>query len=777
TNIDRSFSHTQYLGYNGSDVASSVVASEDNDSSTSSWSVDHDMLGHSTRVQNARSAGFTYEQPADESGNVTSRKTPERRGTTSYGYDARGLTTEEVLPNAGSPNRYEFDASGAIKRYVDPQTEETRVTNDGLGRPVLRTYPDNSTEEIHYDGDQVSAIRDRQGRWLHFDYNLQGQLQFIRNDSSVLDTLEYDTAGRLTGWKSEDSKIEYDDFDAEDRPQTTRQIRYRADGSELDRYTQRHTWNGAGQRTTWTMPTSAAMGTAAWTTTVFEDHDAAGNVTALGRSAAGAAVTLMTADFRSAGRPKIRTITLGAGPRQLVRRYAYDDSETGVGRLTEMTVFSGASLIAGSRITFEGLLRQSEQLLGLAGEQRSTGWQYDDRGRIAGMLPATSGESAPGPGVASTVTPVMTDADFQIALTRTGGAIPSATFTPLPGHKIGTVTSGTQTESILYQKADGSDGGSQRTEDARFRYEFDERGRLRSVTEKPNGDSVLTRVLYSYDAMDRMVGRRVETSAQGGDWILSTTPSSLPPSITFVWDPVSDQLIAMFDAESGRPLRQFIHGGLAYDDPIEIFDGTKRYYPILDEAGTGSLQAVVDESGALVNRTIVADPYGEDAEALNGPAVDKITISGSGSTTTVSMHVTEPVDPSTIAGAVLTPVATPSLADANTIQWTLTSLPQQGNLSIQTTSLRSTTFGPGVPVLFPGFTISVSAIPRDGTAITPYDIGSLTQLGTRAQTELGAALVMSPFKAHPFTDPFTGLDYVRARWLDKRTGTFLSPDP
>ncbi len=36
---------------------------------------------------------------------------------------------------------------------------------------------------------------------------------------------------------------------------------------------------------------------------------------------------------------------------------------------------------------------------------------------------------------------------------------------------------------------------------------------------------------------------------------------------------------------------------------------------------------------------------------------------------------------------------------------------------------------------------------------------------------------MSPFKAHPFTDPFTGLDYVRARWLDRRTGTFLTPDP
>src|SRR5581483_98711 len=169
--------------------------------------------------------------------------------------------------------------------------------------------------------------------------------------------------------------------------------------------------------------------------------------------------------------------------------------------------------------------------------------------------------------------------------------------------------------------------------------------------------------------------------------------------------------------------------------------------------------------------------YGEDAETLNGPAVDKITINGSASETKVMMHVTEPLDPSTLSGVRLTPSAPAAvLSDPQTIAWTLTSLPAQGNVSIEITSLRSTTFGASVPVLFSGFTISVSAIPRDGT-ITPFDLTSLAQIGMRGQTDLSATLVMSPFKAHPFTDPLTGLDYVRARWLDKRSGTFLSPDP
>ncbi|HXG57928.1 MAG TPA: hypothetical protein VNL91_02805 [Thermoanaerobaculia bacterium] len=55
----------------------------------------------------------------------------------------------------------------------------------------------------------------------------------------------------------------------------------------------------------------------------------------------------------------------GAGPNELLRQYDYDD-ETGLGRLTEMKVFSGGQLIAGSRVTWNGLLRASEQHLALS---------------------------------------------------------------------------------------------------------------------------------------------------------------------------------------------------------------------------------------------------------------------------------------------------------------------------------------------------------------------------------------------------------------------------
>ncbi len=43
----------------------------------------------------------------------------------------------------------------------------------------------------------------------------------------------------------------------------------------------------------------------------------------------------------------------------------------------------------------------------------------------------------------------------------------------------------------------------------------------------------------------------------------------------------------------------------------------------------------------------------------------------------------------------------------------------------------------------------------------------------RAARMLGIA----PFKAAPFQDPATGLIYMRERWYDPRTGTFMTPDP
>ena len=37
--------------------------------------------------------------------------------------------------------------------------------------------------------------------------------------------------------------------------------------------------------------------------------------------------------------------------------------------------------------------------------------------------------------------------------------------------------------------------------------------------------------------------------------------------------------------------------------------------------------------------------------------------------------------------------------------------------------------------------------------------------------------LMTGYKAAPFIEPATGLVYLRTRWYDPATGTFLTPDP
>jgi|GEM_PF-5745563 len=57
---------------------------------------------------------------------------------------------------------------------------------------------------------------------------------------------------------------------------------------------------------------------------------------------------------------------------------------------------------------------------------------------------------------------------------------------------------------------------------------------------------------------------------------------------------------------------------------------------------------------------------------------------------------------------------------------------------------------------------------------SPSRVKNISTLTGEAAMKL---LTISSFKAAPFAEPMTGLVYMRERWYDPRTGTFLSPDP
>src|SRR5206468_10022829 len=91
-------------------------------------------------------------------------------------------------------------------------------------------------------------------------------------------------------------------------------------------------------------------------------------------------------------------------------------------------------------------------------------------------------------------------------------------------------------------------------------------------------------------------------------------PDGTPADTTFVWDPFTDRLVAIFQngkstAAAGATtgvgsldglVRQFVHGQRGVDDLLEVDvddAGTvKRYVTETDEAGTGSLQTIINGS-------------------------------------------------------------------------------------------------------------------------------------------------------------------------------------
>jgi len=866
TELSQTFDQIRVTTHTGP-IPQTVTASEASGNSYK-VSMDHDTAGE---VKRSSVGPLVWTQEFDELGNVTEASVPGKPGST-YEVDARGAIKRETLPD-GSTNQFAYHPSGAQTVYTDPSTEPTATESDFIGRPMKRTFADGTSERIEWEGARVKSVTDRQNRKQTFVYDSRGQLREIRDGANtLLDELTYDNAGRLASWKNIDSETGWTDFDLEGNPRKTVQTRFK-DGSGLtsspvvlDEYVQEHRWSEHGERTHWSMPAYAGLliGTG-WTKWVREERDAVGNLTLIGKlpdpSAASAAM-LMTGTYRNAGRPDVRTVSPPGGP-PIVRRYGYD-SETSL--MNRLSVEAGGIVIGGSEVEYgrNTLDKESAKLLGVSAGRRTTQWRYDDRRRLTasifGSVDPNADPNAASPGSAKEN---LTAADFRSSQQRQSqlGAVaasalssrgidtskvnpPTMTIDERPGggHKIERVAKGPKIYPFSY-------GGAEVVDDGRFTYEFDAKGRLLRATEKTTSVP-RRRVVYSYNGTGRLIGRRAESATVADpsptQWQLESRAAilnadGLPAETTFVWDPISDNLITIARAGAatsdphGGLLKQIIHGGMSYDDPIETTTvdplspvTLEHLYPIYDEAGAGSLQAVLNRKSEVVARNLPNDPFGGEDLDLAGAAIDRIAFKGkktSGgaiesvevtirSTEALALEsVTQGVRLAAIGGTgalLRVSAAVPSLADAYTVRWTLTGAEwatvteNAVAVSISVTSrLRASAWAAGLPVLpapewatatkpvfssteFPievresmsSLSSFLARIPTGGEETsTLYEIENLALLGAYGASTAMDDLVSARMHAHPFTEPMTGLNYVRARWYQPLSGSWLSPDP
>jgi RHS repeat-associated protein len=891
--------------YGATMLAKRIEQHEPKAAPASTYQIDRefDTMGNAKLV---RIAALQWQGQFDQNGNSIKSAQP-GRPVTQYEYDSRGNLVRETLPD-GSTRNEQHHATGAKVVRLDEESEETKTTRDSIGRVTRVAYPDLTSEEYIYDGPRLVATKNRQGLWQSFEYNAKGQMITVYASAAPaagapkLDEITYDDAARLKSWRTRDALIEYSDYTADGLPKTTRQTRFK-DGSGfstaavLDSYTVGHAFNGYGELTSLTMPGSPA---GEWAKNLAMSYDAMGNLIELKRDGE----TLLSGVYRNSRRPDSRTVHIkpqgcatASCLKQLVRTYGYKPATS---RLESMSATIGALAIAGSKIQYGDTLQvQEEELVGVSGgAARHTRYSYDSRGRLFGSVTAVADSTAPPvptiPGIPQAAAPgvgqdLMSPGDFRKGQDRTptfdaaartdlqNKGIdpdtidpPGSKADPRPGHKIDKFTKGPTAEDFKWTKPDGTGEGDARTEDGRFRYSYDEKHRLIWVAEKPASTAFpIRRILYSYDANNRLVGRTAQyatlptltTPLDTLIWKTEDRPTimaadGIPPELTFVWDPVTDRLLSIFKAgasaspgdPNGNLLRQFIHGDLGLDDPIEITTPdlvsvippggavpVARIYPVYDEAGNGTLQVVVNRNGEVVARHISTDPYGSEEFELAGAAVDRVELqakknaAGALETVRIRIRSTEALRETSIAAgsrlaivkangavAALSPVsATPVAGDSFRLEWVLSAAQWNAlltdgtaangtSLSIAVTNqLRAGAWAADVPLLpapawatatnpvfssaalpvevrdsLAGINTFIGGIPAGSeAATTPYEVTGLGALGTSGGNGDADLLMAAGFQAQPFSDPFSEKNYVRSRWFDPRTGTWLTPDP
>lgn len=817
-----------------------------------------DALG---RVAELREASNSYitKSTYDEAGNVRTTQPAGYTGTWSQQYDSRGLVVQSAAPEGKTVLR-QYDALGNLLLYHDEDGQETVYERDPLGRIRKTTYPDDSSEEVIYETGtgRIAAHRDRAGVWRSFFYDAGGRVVEERLGQrdpaagvapSGTEWLKYsyDLGGRLREIRSRDAAIQYDQHDFRGRPSITRTLRFaNASGFAspvqlLDAHTQQHIWTiFDGERERYRMP-AAGMSVPAtedaaspWRSWIAEQHDPGGNIVSQRSSGPGGepGPMITTAVGRGMGRLSSRSRFFGIAGHTYEETFGYADGEVPGAAPGPASGLMGrvqvqfADVPALDSVTKRDSARRVAIVDDFVLAPRRSDFGYDNRGRLHASSLLRTEDSG------SLVTDDLIHADFRQSRTVTtapqdlaelGAAAssvvpPSWTATKNELHQITSRTLSNESAPRVYD----FDAG-RRTGDGKWTSTYDENGRLVTLSRGT------AQIRYTYGPHGRIVGRTAQ----------NVTGDVLPAQTTWVWDPLVDRLLAIYEAgksvEDGAGadaglIQQFLHGDAGYDDPIEVSvkqaDGSvKRYLPLIDYAAAGSVQAVLSStSGKLAERVLYADPYGDRPRYLHGAVVDRMSVElrkgndGELAEAKVRVRLSESIDESTLAGGVqlaaissadavvATTTATPELEDAHTILWTLgpvqwaalTTAPEATRLEIAVTQdLRAALWdGPVMPL--PPWMLDASG--RASTAAFPViqreSISALAELlaatssgQTRKRTllelhnlylvasENSKTRVLTGFKAAPFLEPATGLVYLRNRWFDASTGTFLTPDP
>lgn len=680
--------------------------------------------------------------------------------TTSYGFD--NVVTRVDAP-LGRSAAYTHDSNSNVASATDALNYTSTFTYDGQSNLLTATDPLGHTRTFTYDVNgnpatakdalnntttytvnalgQMTTVKDARNNSTTLAYNTAGDLTTVTDPLTHATTITRDSAGRATAGTDALSHVTSLTYDNANHVLTRTNALNQSSSAAYDAAGRRTSVTDANNNTSsfgydnrnlLTSVTDPVNGTSAQT---GYSYDAVGNLS----SSTNARGKTSTTAFDSLDRP-----TSGQDPLSHGGSATYDAA----GRTATSTDANGHT----TTYTYDGRDRVTSVAYY---DSTSVSFAYDGAGRKTGMTDSTG-----------TTTYAYDNANRLTSVTFPGSRTVSYGYDAVGNRTSITYPGGTKTVTYVYDAANRmtsvTDWNSKQTT-----YTYDNANRLTGVT-LPTGTGVTT--TYTYDNANRVTAvahTKSGTTITGASYTLDANGNRTGRTVgtatdTYAYDglnrmssstPTGGTATSYTFNATGNRLTS-VYGT---DTTTSAYDDADRVTSITPPGGGSPISYTYDNAGQLTNR-------GSDTFAWN--AAGRLSSATVGGTTTTATYDGTGLRQSRTTGGTTTSYVwdvarkTPQILDDGTAQYVY------GMGRVERVTASATHY-----YLTDGSGSTLALVDSSGTVVQSYDYDAWGNVRSSSGTSATEFQYTGEQR-----DP-TGLIYLRARYYDPMTGSFLSSDP